>query len=193
MLLQLTICGALMVDPPPSTNRKMGPASDMKRNLIALLNWRFNLFLLNNYLFNFGCLILLVFMSDYAELKGMTSQQGASLLSLIGICNGVGRVLNSLLNLCRCNSSYIFITACTLSGVSVCFLNLPVDCSDMCFATTAVFCGAYGLLFGVQLGNLTIITHILAGVGNLNSAFGLAMLFNGAGAITGPPVAGRYL
>ena len=166
---------------------------NMKHELSVLTNWKFNLFLLNNYLFNFGSLIIFVFISDYASLKGMTGQQGTYLISLMGITNALGRLFNSLFSVCNCNRAYVYVLSCTLSGVSVCLINLPLDNSKFCFHLKAIFCAVYGVLFGVQLGNHAIVTQMLSGLGSLNTAFGITMLLNGLGAITGPPVAGKIL
>lgn len=163
----------------------------LRQELSILTEWRFCLFLLNNYLFNFGSLIIFVFVSDYAVIRGLSSREGMYLISVVGVSNAVGRLLNTLLSVCKiANRTPIYIVSCSLSGVSVCLLTLPAS-SDSCLLMLASFCALYGVLFGVQLGNLAIVTHTLAGLQRLNTAFGVVMMLNGAGAATGPPCAGE--
>ncbi|XP_067945090.1 monocarboxylate transporter 3-like [Watersipora subatra] len=189
LMLQMVVCGVIMVDLPKpspiitSNSKKVQPLS-------ILTNWKFNLFLANNYLFNFGSLILFVFISDFAELQGLSRKQGSCLISVIGISNSLGRATNSLLGVFTWNRTILYIISCSLSGISICLINLPLACPNPCFFNLAISCAAYGLLFGIQLGNQAIVTDIISGVERLNSAFGISMLLNGVGAISGPPVAG---
>ena len=189
-MLQMVICGALV---RPQSAEAIGQPKhkiSLKEELAILADWRFDLFIINNYLFNFGSLILFVFISDYAMVRGTTSAEGMSLISIVGISNAVGRVFNTLLSLCKIvNRTPIYLVTCSLSGVSICLLTIGSSVARP-FLLLATFCALYGSLFGIQLGNLAIVTNRLAGMERLNTAYGIVMMLDGIGAATGPPCAG---
>ena len=156
-------------------------------NISLLKDVKFILFLTNNILWNIGSLILLVTCTDYARLTGVGKNRGALLISTIGLCSLLGRVGIAILASHRkCNRFYVFILGTAVSGVAIAMF--PVVTSMVVFMTWSAI---YGLSFGVQVGVLAVVTAELFGIERLTSAYGYLMFGNGAGAMMGPPIAGK--
>ncbi|KAF6023189.1 hypothetical protein EB796_018522 [Bugula neritina] len=173
-------------------NQKQTLATTIKEQLTALCSWKFFLFWVSNSLFGFGSAIVFVFIPDYAEQKGLSYQQAVYILSTLGLCNAIGRLLNILLSLCRCNHGNIYIISCTLSGICICLMNLDVSGSSNSFLALAITCSSYGLFYGIQLANVATVTSILSPQPFLNTAFGLTNLAAGVGTICGSPAAAFF-
>lgn len=188
--MQLVICGALLRDPPKVEEEK---EISTKEHFSLFMDWKFLLFLLNNFLFNFGSLIVFVLIADFAKVRGLETHSGVYLISTVGISNTIGRALAAVFGACECNRTYLYIVTCILSGIAVTLLTLPMACPQPCYAVMVSCCASYGLFFGMQLANLAIVTNTLAGEQRINAAYGLVMLMNGGGAATGPPLAGTLL
>jgi len=171
--------------------RDQRPEFSFKEQFLVFCNWRFCLFLINNFLFSLGAVIVFVFLADYGEHKNLTEFQSVQLISVIGVSNAIGRLLNILLILCHCNYSYAYIISCTLSGVAVCLMNLEPHKAEFQFLILVITCSFYGALLGIQIGNLAVITSYLTPENQLTTAYGLVMFFGGLGTIAGPPVAGE--
>ena len=156
-------------------------------NVSLLKDARFMLFLANNVLWNVGSLILLHFCADFAFLSGISKNQGAILISTLGGCSLLGRVAIAVIGSHRmCNRFYVFIVSTAISGLAI--LMFPVYRHFFAFS---IWTATYGLSFGCQVGVLAVVTAELFGVDRLTSAYGYLMFGNGAGAMLGPPIAGR--
>ncbi len=156
-------------------------------NISLLKDLKFMIFLVNNILWNIGSLILLVVCTDYAYKKGIAKNKGAVLVSTVGLCSLIGRMMVAFLaNHRKCNRFVLFIISTAISGVAIALY--PV--SDA-FVALIAFSAIYGLFFGVQLGVLAVVTAELFGLERLTSAYGYLMFGNGVGAMLGPPIAGE--
>ena len=156
-------------------------------NLSLLKDASFIIFLFNNILWNIGSLILLVICTDYAYKQGIAKSQGAILISVVGLCSLIGRLMVALLaNHKCCNRFFIFIASTAVSGVAIGLYPVAKTLAIMIF-----FSAMYGLFFGAQVGVLAVVTAELFGVERLTSAYGYLMFGNGAGAMLGPPIAGN--
>ncbi len=155
-------------------------------NLALLKDIKFIIFLVNNILWNIGSLILLVICTDFAYQHGCTKNQGALLVSAIGLCSLIGRVVVALLGgHRRVNRFYIFIISTAVSGFAIGLYPVNTGYGAMLSASAI-----YGLAFGTQVGVLAVVTVELFGVQKLTSAYGYLMFGNGTGAMLGPPIAG---
>ena len=157
-------------------------------NLELLKDVEFLIFLANNILWNVGSLILLVICSDFAYKHGVSKDSGAMLVSTIGLCSLIGRVVVAFLGgHQKVNRFYIFIASTAVSGLAIGCFPISPDYIAMLSASAI-----YGLSFGTQVGVLAVVTVELFGVQKLTSAYGYLMFGNGAGAMMGPPIAGMY-
>lgn len=133
-----------------------------------------------------GLYVPFVYLVDAAKVASIEENQASFLLSIIGITNTFGRVIfgyiadfpsvNSLLlnNLC--------LVVCTLSVGAI-----PLCLNYFHYVIIAV-------LFGTAVSGYISLTSIilvdLLGLDKLTNAFGLLILFRGAAAIVGSPLAG---
>lgn len=118
--------------------------------------------------------------------EGISVEDAAFLLSVIGISNTIGRVLAGWMSdFSWVNSLVVTYSALILS--SLCVAAIP-------------FCSTYGgfvtvaLLFGFFVAAFVSVTSIvlvdLLGIDNLTNAFGILTLFRGSSSMIGPPIAG---
>lgn len=133
-----------------------------------------------------GLYVPFVYLVDAAKVANIEDGQASFLLSIIGITNTFGRVMfgyiadfpsvNSLLlnNLC--------LVVCTLSVGAI-----PLCISYFHYVIIAVF---FGLAVSGYISLTSIILVDLLGLDKLTNAFGLLILFRGAAAIVGSPLAG---
>ena len=155
-------------------------------DISLLKDCKFMIFLVNNILWNIGSLILLVICTDFAYKRGIEKNKGAILVSTVGLCSLIGRVLVAFLaSHNKCNRFIVFILSTAVSGLAI--LLYPVHSS---FVSMLAFSAIYGLFFGSQVGVLAVVAAELFGVERLTSAYGYLMFGNGAGAMLGPPIAG---
>ena len=158
-------------------------------NVELLKDIKFIIFLANNILWNIGSLILLVICSDFAYKHGMSKDKGALLVSTVGLCSLIGRVVVAFLGgHRRVNRFYIFVASTAVSGLAIGMFPLSDEYVAMLSASAI-----YGLSFGTQVGVLAVVTVELFGVQKLTSAYGYLMFGNGAGAMLGPPIAGMFI
>ena len=157
-------------------------------NFELLKDIKFLIFLANNILWNIGSLILLVICTDFAYKHGVSKDKGAMLVSTVGLCSLIGRVVVAFLaGHRRVNRFYIFVASTAVSGLAIGMFPLRTEYVAMLSASAI-----YGLSFGTQVGVLAVVTVELFGVQKLTSAYGYLMFGNGAGAMLGPPIAGMY-
>ncbi|KAL1455086.1 hypothetical protein WDU94_009205, partial [Cyamophila willieti] len=133
-----------------------------------------------------GLYVPFVYLVDAASVAGIESNKASFLLSIIGITNTFGRVIfgyiadfpsvNSLLlnNLC--------LVVCTISVGAI-----PICSSYFHYVIVAVF---FGTAVSGYISLTSIILVDLLGLDKLTNAFGLLILFRGAAAIVGSPLAG---
>jgi len=191
--MQNVVAGFLIISTKRASSQNRKSTFTIKEQFLSLCNWRYNLLVLNIFLYSIALTVVFVFVTDYAELKGVSDMKAVYLVSIIGISNAMGRLLNIPISLCSTNPGYICVISCTFSGVAVCLMNIRSDSIEKCFSIFAVACACYGLGYGVQHANLTIVANCLTSDAFLNTGFGFAMLFSGGGVIAGSPVAGLLL
>ncbi|XP_059049944.1 monocarboxylate transporter 3 isoform X3 [Achroia grisella] len=133
-----------------------------------------------------GLYVPFVYIVDAAKLNGVDPSQASFLLSIIGITNTIGRIacgwvadfpwMDSLLlnNLC--------LVIATISVAAI-----PFCTSYGCYIAVAI---AFGLAISGYISLTSIILVDLLGLDKLTNAFGLLILFRGAAAIIGSPLAG---
>ena len=156
-------------------------------NVEVFKNWRYICLGINNFLLCFGLSVVYGHMSAYASSCGLDKYKSASLVSIIGLSNFIGRLLLGFVGLYRGFSSECLYTICfLLSGIAV---ELKTFASDyaalMVLAILFGFCSAS---FGVFLPQI-IIDYL--GVKLLSSGYGYMLVFEAIGTLLGSPVAGK--
>jgi len=118
--------------------------------------------------------------------EGISNDQAAFLLSIIGISNTLGRLLSGWISDFYWVDS-LFVVNCSLALSAVCVLILPSITSYSGFVTIAVL---FGLFIAAYIALTSIVLVDICGIEHLTSAFGLLTVFRGAASIVGPPLAG---
>lgn len=151
-----------------------------------LCDIKFILFFINNTMWNFGSLVILMMVSDYAVTSGLSKDRAALAVSTIGFTGVLARVMAGFIGNCSCTKIVLFYNIVTVcSGICVWMVGISSD-----YIYVLCCCACYGYFFGSQTGVLAITTTELFGAEKLTQAFGYIMLSHGLGALSGPPVAG---
>lgn len=129
---------------------------------------------------------MMAHLPSYVLSIGISSENTAFILSLVGIMTTVGQLLiGCLIDIFHVTSIYAY--ACALLGATIMTCLIPwlksVVLLSICSAT-------FGLCMGWTIALRTILLADLVGIENLTRVFGIVALFQGTGLVTTPPLAG---
>ncbi|XP_060082442.1 monocarboxylate transporter 13-like [Ylistrum balloti] len=178
-----------------STNTRKGTNSQDTTsfcvNMIKLFKTRsFVVLLISLYIANFGTYIVYIHLANYTTHKGSTEMEAALLLSIIGLCSCVSRILAGL----ACNSEVIeepTLLFGTLGVTGVFTVLLPLYSHTL--AGQIVFAVAFGLYAGCLYSIMNGITLRFLSLSDLGSAVGIELAVIGVGIMTGPPAVGYIM
>ena len=117
---------------------------------------------------------------------GISVDQAAFLLSIIGISNTLGRLVSGWLSDFYWVDS-LFVVNCSLILSAVCIFVFPSITSYTGFIVLGILFGSF---IAAYIALTSIVLVDICGIENLTSAFGLLTVFRGAASIVGPPLAG---
>ena len=148
---------------------------------------RFLLIGISNLFGFLGFFVPFIYLPSLAvTMEGVTADQAAILLSIIGIANTLGRIL--------CGFVADFAWVDSLCVINISFLLTAASILLFPFLTTFTEFVILSLVFGVCIASLITLTSIVLvdvlGLERLTSAFGLLTMFRGLATIMGPPIAG---
>ena len=148
---------------------------------------RFLLIGISNLFGFLGFFVPFIYLPSLAvTMEGVTADQGAKLLSVIGIANTLGRIL--------CGFVADFAWVDSLCVINISFLLTAASILLFPFLTTFTEFVILSLVFGVCIASLITLTSIVLvdvlGLERLTSAFGLLTMFRGLATMLGPPIAG---
>ncbi|XP_035710027.1 uncharacterized protein LOC110852292 isoform X2 [Folsomia candida] len=133
-----------------------------------------------------GFYLPFVYGIDYSIKQGVSPQDAAFLISIVGIMNTFGRVFFGLI------SDLPYINSLLLNNICILIMGFCVGALP--------FCVTYGLIltvyviFGLALSGFVSLTSIilvdLLGLDKLTNAFGLLIFFRGIASVIGTPLAG---
>ncbi|XP_012253787.1 monocarboxylate transporter 3 isoform X2 [Athalia rosae] len=133
-----------------------------------------------------GLYVPFVYLVDAATLDGIEPNSASFLLSIIGITNTVGRVA------CGYIADFPQVDSLLLNNICLIISTLAVAATPFCHTYAAYI--AMSIFFGIAISGYISLTSIilvdLLGLDKLTNAFGLLILFRGAAAIIGSPLAG---
>jgi len=165
---------------------------DEKKPLLELSlfkNYAFTTACFNASMFMVAFSVTFIFLPALARTKGLTTLQGAYLLSILGICDAVSRILMStLLDLKRVKKYRLIIYNILIFIIGVLSDVFPLIWT---FPQFAVVCAVYGSLAGTFVSQKSVVLVDILGVEKLSSAFGLVLLFQGVGSLIGPTLGGE--
>ena len=156
-------------------------------NVSLLTDPRFLLIALSNLLGFLGFFVPFLYLpSMAATVPGVSADEAALLLSVVGLSNTGGRIL------CGYISDFSWADSLVVTNVSYfltggCILLFPL------LGSLAQLVGL-SLVYGLAISALVTLTSVLLvdvlGLDQLTSAFGLLIMFRGLATILGPPIAG---
>ncbi|CAH2046945.1 unnamed protein product, partial [Iphiclides podalirius] len=133
-----------------------------------------------------GLYVPFVYIVDAACLNGVEASQASFLLSIIGITNTFGRIA------CGAVADLPRVDSLLLNNICLVIATISVALTPFCYTYGAYV--AVAIAFGIAISGYISLTSIilvdLLGLDKLTNAFGLLILFRGAAAIIGSPLAG---
>ncbi|XP_011145465.1 monocarboxylate transporter 3 isoform X2 [Harpegnathos saltator] len=133
-----------------------------------------------------GLYVPFVYLVDAAKLDGIESNSASFLLSIIGITNTIGRVA------CGYVADFPQVDSLLLNNICLIISTIAVAATPFCHSYAAYI--IMSIFFGIAISGYISLTSIilvdLLGLDKLTNAFGLLILFRGAAAIVGSPLAG---
>ncbi|KAJ8965757.1 hypothetical protein NQ314_003915 [Rhamnusium bicolor] len=127
-----------------------------------------------------------VYLVDCAKADGIETGSASFLLSIIGITNTVGRI--------ACGYFADFPQVNALLVNNICLIIAAVSVGLIPFCHTYIAYTASSIFFAIALAGYISLSSIilvdLLGLDKLTNAFGLLILFRGAAALVGSPLAG---
>ncbi|XP_012215022.1 monocarboxylate transporter 9 isoform X3 [Linepithema humile] len=133
-----------------------------------------------------GLYVPFVYLVDAAVLDGIERNSASFLLSIIGITNTIGRVA------CGYVADFPQVDSLLLNNICLIISTVAVAATPFCHSYAAYI--VMSIFFGIAISGYISLTSIilvdLLGLDKLTNAFGLLILFRGAAAIVGSPLAG---
>jgi MCP family monocarboxylic acid transporter-like MFS transporter 13/MCP family monocarboxylic acid transporter-like MFS transporter 12 len=145
------------------------------------------LLLLSHFLFSIGVFSSFTFSTDRAVVRGLSPAQASFLLSLMGVCNCLGRVgFGLLLDRFRAQAIRLTAAAMLLNAASVAgseyLPGLPGQ---------AAFAAVFGLTFGCYVSSVVVVLQRVTPT--ITAPLGLVLLTAGLASLAGPlAVGGLY-
>ncbi|XP_070783505.1 monocarboxylate transporter 12-B [Enoplosus armatus] len=135
-----------------------------------------------------GCSLPFVYLVPYALSVGVSHQQAAFLMSILGVINIVGNITFGWLTDRRCLKPYRL--ACYIFSVGMeglCCLFTPLLRS---FPLLAPFAVLYGYFDGAYVALIPVVTSDLVGAPYLSSALGVVYFLHAIPYLISPPIGG---
>ena len=156
--------------------------------------------LLKNFPFLALCLAILmftiafnstfVFLPSLSNARGITKLEGAYLVSILGICDGLARIImSSVLDLKKVKPYRLYVYNIVVFLTGAVSLSFPAMTT---FSQFMLLCCLYGILSGTYISQKSVVIVDILGVEKLASSFGLLLMFQGIGSFIGPPVGGKW-
>ncbi|XP_026750894.1 monocarboxylate transporter 14-like [Galleria mellonella] len=164
---------------------------------VSCLSDMFNIALFKKMTFNLLCLGTIIlftwfivpyfYLAEHMIQEGYTEDDGADMLSLIGITNTIGMVgLGWIGDFPQVSIGNLYALCLVLCGAAV--AALPVAAQD--YWILASVSAAFGLLFAASFTFTPSLLVKLVSLDDFTSAYGLVLLAQGIGHLIGPPMSG---
>ncbi|XP_074855638.1 monocarboxylate transporter 12 isoform X1 [Carettochelys insculpta] len=136
----------------------------------------------------YGCSPLFVYLVPYALNVGVSHQQAAFLMSILGVIDIIGNITFGWLTDRRCLKKYrhvCYIFAVGMDGL--CYLFLPILQS---FPLLVPFSFTFGYFDGAYVTLIPVVTADVVGIGSLSTALGVVYFLHAIPYLVSPPFAG---
>jgi len=117
---------------------------------------------------------------------GISKEDAAFLISVIGISNTLGRVISGWI------SDFPWVNSLVVTNVAIILSAITVFLFPFCgsYPVFVVMALLFGFFVAAYISLTSIVLVDLCGLDNLTSAFGLLTLFRGSSSMIGPPING---
>lgn len=168
--------------------KEIEDAEDFKlMDLSVFRDYGFIILCVNNVLVCFGLSVVYIHSAAYSESKGTDPERSSLLMSAIGISNLVGRVVfGSLGQIRRLDVTVMYAVAFALSGLAIVLMPALHG-----YVIRMVLGSLFGMLSGCFGTLLVPIIAALVGLHRFSNAYGLLLIFEGLGTLSGAPFAGK--
>lgn len=151
------------------------------------LEFKFSMIMASTLMLFIWYIIPYFYIPDYMLMHGFTEQDGANMISIVGITNTIGMiVLGWLGDQSWVNVTKTYMLCMFLCGISIALMPLLV----VNYTTMAILCGLFGFTFASTFSFTPIILVQLVSLDDFTVAYGLCLLVQGIGSLVGPPMAG---
>ncbi|XP_012656739.1 monocarboxylate transporter 12 isoform X1 [Otolemur garnettii] len=136
----------------------------------------------------YGCSPLFVYLVPYALSVGVSHQQAAFLMSILGVIDIIGNITFGWLTDRRCLKNYRYV--CYLFAVGLdglCYLCLPMLQS---LPLLVPFSCTFGYFDGAYVTLIPVVTAEMVGTSSLSSALGVVYFLHAVPYLVSPPIAG---
>ncbi|XP_053160734.1 monocarboxylate transporter 12 [Hemicordylus capensis] len=136
----------------------------------------------------YGCSPLFVYLVPYALRVGVSHQQAAFLMSILGVIDIIGNITFGWLTDRRCLKKHRYVCYLIAVGMDgLCCLFLPVLQS---FLLLVPFSFTFGYFDGAYVTLIPVVTADVVGTASLSSALGVVYFLHAIPYLISPPVAG---
>lgn len=161
------------------------------KNCYVMCNFHFLVYFINNLFWNMGSSIVFVLGPEYFTDIGLSVQNSTIGLMCFNATITVGGALGGAIGNIQCiNRMALYIFANFATGLFILFLAFPFVHNFLAICLDMV---SLGLVFGILLGLLVIVTADILGVQSLGDGMGYLLLANGIGSTIGPPIGGMIV
>ncbi|XP_045424037.1 monocarboxylate transporter 12 [Lemur catta] len=219
-VLNLCVCGALMrpitlkEDPatPEQNNVRRTQKEDFKRASLyspltdkwaqtcpcCSLQQEYSFVLMSDFVvlaisvlfMAYGCSPLFVYLVPYALSVGVSHQQAAFLMSILGVIDIIGNITFGWLTDRRCLKSYRYVCYLVAVGLDgLCYLCLPMLQS---LPLLVPFSCTFGYFDGAYVTLIPVVTAEIVGTTSLSSALGVVYFLHAVPYLVSPPIAGKF-
>ncbi|WAR19270.1 MOT14-like protein [Mya arenaria] len=177
-----------MLECRKNSDTKLTTRVKLVNHLKTVFTVDFVIFFISNICWNAGGAIVLIFYAEYAYTAGLDKEDSSTVFTMCGAGACLGCILGGFLgNVKYFNRIWIYI----VGNIGVGLISMLIPWRVMhTFWGLFMLIFIFGLMFGIILGLLVVVTSDLLGTKALGDGFGYLMLANGLGVFGGPPLAG---
>ncbi|XP_075866102.1 monocarboxylate transporter 12 isoform X2 [Microcebus murinus] len=136
----------------------------------------------------YGCSPLFVYLVPYALSVGVSHQQAAFLMSILGVIDIIGNITFGWLTDRRCLKSYRYVCYLVAVGLDgLCYLCLPMLRN---LPLLVPFSCTFGYFDGAYVTLIPVVTAEVVGTTSLSSALGVVYFLHAVPYLVSPPIAG---
>ncbi|KAL4641007.1 monocarboxylate transporter 12 [Arapaima gigas] len=136
----------------------------------------------------YGCSVPFVYLIPYALSRGISHQQAAFLMSILGIIDIVGNITFGWLTDIKCLKKYRSVSYMVAVGIEgLCCLFIPVLQS---FYLLVPFSVLYGYFDGAYVALIPVVTSDVVGTPYISSALGVVYFLHAIPYLISPPIGG---